>query len=427
MQFITAEGLIRSITRPSWGRVSIVDSDQFFFKPDLDACGKEDMFEYSYVSKNTRKIRSKKVAVDIKCPDFCNALPRAYNNWYQTLQGETLVVPVVEGVLKNDIAPDGDPLTAKLALRRRGSKAGLTFGPGGEFIYAPADGFCGKDVFWYDALDSKGNADRAKVTVMVKCVKPQAMNDKYFVLEDTPLVVPANGGVLSNDKDRDDDQLFARLLSEPTGGTGGGHLNLGPSGEFIYTPAIGFCGKDKFEYEASDAPDGKGNTGEATVTMVVKCANNKPPVAKDIGYSMMEGKSLVISASEGILAKNRDGDRDLGLTATLPLSDPNDPNDLGQMYLLPDGSFIYTPAAGFSDFWAKFKYEVSDSMGQTAKGNVEIFVSRAQPPQSVESAQPPQDESCIEVWGNCHENIDGCCEGNVCNVQSIWYAQCVPE
>eukprot|EP01059_Diplonema_ambulator_P007214 TRINITY_DN1670_c0_g1_i6.p1 TRINITY_DN1670_c0_g1~~TRINITY_DN1670_c0_g1_i6.p1 ORF type:complete len:342 (+),score=82.70 TRINITY_DN1670_c0_g1_i6:86-1111(+) len=32
----------------------------------------------------------------------------------------------------------------------------------------------------------------------------------------------------------------------------------------------------------------------------------------------------------------------------------------------------------------------------------------------------------IPVWGNCH-NAKGCCEtGNVCDVQSQWYAQCIP-
>jgi hypothetical protein len=96
-------------------------------------------------------------------------------------------------------------------------------------------------------------------------------------------------------------------------------------------------------------------------------APDQAPIAQDDNYSATAGVTLTIGADLGVLANDADADGD-PLTATVL-----DPPDRGSFTLNADGSFQYTPSAGFfgSDV---FTYEVTAG-GLSDTGRVEIIVN----------------------------------------------------
>ncbi|MDB5387996.1 MAG: conserved repeat domain, partial [Planctomycetaceae bacterium] len=176
---------------------------------------------------------------------------------------------------------------------------------------------------------------------------PVALNDSYFVNEDTTLTVLPLQGVLANDTDVDADTLDALVVSAPTHGS----LNLNPDGSFTYIPAANFHGSDSFSYRAND---GTANSSVATVNIVVKSVND-PAIANNDLASTNEDTPVVIN----VLANDTNGDgainpATLALTS-LPLH--------GTVKANPTtGAITYTPFANFfgSD---NLHYRVLDSNG----------------------------------------------------------------
>ncbi|WNJ88632.1 Ig-like domain-containing protein [Bosea sp. 685] len=177
---------------------------------------------------------------------------------------------------------------------------------------------------------------------------PVAGDDSYNAVAGTLLAV-AGPGVLANDRDANGDGLSSVLVSGPQHGT----LTLDPTGAFTYTAQAGFHGQDSFTYKASD---GQAQSGLATVTLTVDAA----PAAAGDHYTTRQNLPLTVAATSGLLANDSDADGD-PLTTSL-VSGPQH----GTLTLNPDGSFTYTPAAGYlgSD---SFTYRDSDGI---ALGNV---------------------------------------------------------
>jgi hypothetical protein len=100
-----------------------------------------------------------------------------------------------------------------------------------------------------------------------------------------------------------------------------------------------------------------------TVTSV-----NDAPVAADESYPTDGTSDVVVNVAEGVLANDTDVDQD-ALSASL-VSGPSD----GSVSLNPDGSFTYTPGAGFgtSD---SFAYEVSDGQGGSDQAVVTLVLN----------------------------------------------------
>jgi N-acetylneuraminic acid mutarotase len=94
-----------------------------------------------------------------------NAPPVANDDNYETMEGATLNVPA-PGVLANDSDPDGDPLTAVLAV---GPANGSTtvVNADGSFTYTPNVGFSGVDIFTYTVDDGQGGTATGTVTIIV--------------------------------------------------------------------------------------------------------------------------------------------------------------------------------------------------------------------------------------------------------------------
>ncbi len=94
---------------------------------------------------------------------------------------------------------------------------------------------------------------------------------------------------------------------------------------------------------------------------------NLPPTALNDAYSGVEGVDLQVPAI-GVLANDSDGDAD-PLTAVLVSNPAN-----GSLSLGADGSFVYTPDAGFSGVDV-FKYKANDGTADSGTASVSIDVT----------------------------------------------------
>ena len=164
-------------------------------------------------------------------------------------------------------------------------------------------------------------------------------------MEDTPLtgnVLTANGGAA--DHDPDGDPLAVTLASDVTNGT----LTLNANGSFSYTPDADFAGSDSFTYQVSD---GKGGIDLATVTLTGTPVND-PARAFSDSYATTAGTVLTVPAATGVLANDSDPEGD-PFTAELLTAASN-----GTVALAANGSFSYTPNAGFAGT-DSFVYQVT--------------------------------------------------------------------
>jgi VCBS repeat-containing protein len=260
-------------------------------------------------------------------------------------------------VLANDSDVDGDALTVDSVTQ--GSNGTVT-NNGADVTYTPAANFNGTDNFSYTISDGNGGMDTANVSMTINPVNdpPTAVDDSYTTDEDTSLNV-ATPGVLINDSDPENDPLTASLVSDVSNGS----LSLNSDGSFSYTPNANFNGTDSFTYTAND---GTTDSNTATVTITVN-AVNQTPLAADDSYTIDQDTPLNVSAP-GVLTNDSDPDND-PITAVLVNSVAN-----GSLTLNADGSFSYTPNAGFSGT-DSFTYTVNDGVSNSNTATVTIAVN----------------------------------------------------
>ncbi len=194
---------------------------------------------------------------------------------------------------------------------------------------------------------------------------PTAVADAYTTAEDVPLAVPVTGspynGVLFNDSDPGNDALTAVLVANATHGI----LTLNANGSFGYAPAANYNGPDAFSYKAND---GTNDSNTVTVNITVTAVNDAPVAAAD-AYAMIQDNTLVLAAP-GVLANDSDIDSgSLTVGTPRPVSGPAG----GTLVLNADGSFSYTPVAGYSGV-ITFTYVANDGALNSTAAVVTITV-----------------------------------------------------
>jgi hypothetical protein len=264
----------------------------------------------------------------------------ATNDFYTTYVGEALAIGT-PGVLTNDNDADGDSLTAVLVSGPgHAASGGFALYSNGSFTYTPDGTYTGTDSFTYKASDGVADSDAATVTVTVLAADARsvAQNDAYVV--DAGQVL--TGNVLGNDNGN---SLTPVLLDVPTHSEPGG-FTLYADGSFTYTPAAGFVGTDSFTYVADD---GVADSNVALVTVAVVAAGSSPVAIND-NYGATAETMLSILGPAGVLAN------DIGATQAYLVRAPL----YGSLTLSTDGSFSYTPDAGFVGV-DSFLYVTGDS------------------------------------------------------------------
>jgi large repetitive protein len=120
----------------------------------------------------------------------------------------------------------------------------------GSYTYTPTSGFVGNDAFTYKVCDNgtPGLCDSATVNITVlpndKITKPLAIND----INVTFIGTPVSGNVLTND-DGNGFPITSTLIVGVNGIPKHGTLTLLPNGNYTYTPAAGYVGKDSVQYK----------------------------------------------------------------------------------------------------------------------------------------------------------------------------------
>ncbi|MCA1684057.1 MAG: cadherin-like domain-containing protein, partial [Actinobacteria bacterium] len=214
------------------------------------------------------------------------------------------------------------------------------------------------------------------VTATTANAAPVAANDAYSAEKGTTLTVAAPG-VLANDTDPEGGPLTASQVTPipfPAGGGGDwtfpgdpthGTLTLNSDGSFTYAPYPGYTGPDSFRYQAQDQ---RGNSATATVTIQVNPpAVNTPPVARDDAYTANWQDAALNVGPPGVLANDTDVNTD-ALTAVSASTPAH-----GTLTLNPNGSFTYTPVAGYGGT-DTFTYRANDGIDSSAPATVTITV-----------------------------------------------------
>lgn len=228
-------------------------------------------------------------------------------------------------------------------------------------------------------------------------VMPVAEDDAALTNEDNSVEI----SVLANDTDSDAGIVAISKVSQAQNGTVsyavGGSVLTAPSsgylGSLLYTPNVGFVGTDTFTYAITD---NQGGYNTATVSVVVGTLGNFPPIAQNDVYSVNESETLIVSATNGVLANDTDDDGDV--LQVVSVTDPVN----GTLNVEADGSFAYTPNAGFVGA-ENLIYSVSDGLA-TVEGqfviNVEsppVLINIGDAPLRVSRAEP-------DAWENAWTN-----------------------
>ncbi|MBE7160893.1 MAG: tandem-95 repeat protein [Williamsia herbipolensis] len=283
-----------------------------------------------------------------------------------TTPANTTLTVIAPGVLGNDA---GTGLTATVDLAP--THGTLVLGTDGSYTYVPTEGYSGTDVFTYTATDASGDTTTGVVTITVT---PKATKDAYRTPANTALTLDADHGPLMNDVGR---RLRVVAVADPKHGT----TTLGATGAFVYTPVKGFSGTDTFDYTIEDVTGARATT---TITVTVL------PTAKDDRYTAIGGRTLTITPGKGILGD----DAGSGLWAQVA-SQP----EHGTVTLAADGSFVYTPAAGYHGA-DSFTYTTTDAEGNTATATVYLTVATPAAAKDDRAHGKPGKPTTIDVLRN---------------------------
>ncbi|WP_291297296.1 Ig-like domain-containing protein [Elioraea sp.] len=262
-----------------------------------------------------------------------NDAPVALPDSFSVQEGRVLSV-AGPGVLGNDSDPDGEAIIAAQFDAVSVEGGAVTMVTDGSFTYTPPAGFSGTDTFTYRIFDGVAFSALATVTVEVAEGSPIAVADAFSVRPNQTLVV-SGPGLLANDSDPNGDAIIAAQFDPVS--AAGGTVAMVTDGSFTYTPPADFVGTDTFTYRIFD---GVLFSDLATVTVAVV---NAAPVAVADSFGVQEGRVLTV-AGPGLLANDTDADGDAIIAAQFdPVSAAG-----GVVTMVTDGSFTYTPPAGFS-------------------------------------------------------------------------------
>ncbi len=156
------------------------------------------------------------------------------------------------------------------------------------------------------------------------------------------------------------------LAPEVVSGPAHGTLTVNADGTFAYAAAAGFAGLDEFRYRLS----GSGLTSNVAAAGIT--VTNAAPTAAGgpLRYLANPGTPRTVLAADGILSAAADADGD-AVTAAVAAQPAH-----GAVALNADGSFVYTPEAGYAgaDF---FTVTLGDGAAISDPIRVEMTVSAA--------------------------------------------------
>ena len=331
------------------------------------------------------------------------APPVAVNESYLVPAGAPFLAPA-PGVLANDLDAEGDSLAAQLFSST--AHGTLSLSADGEFTYVPDAGFTGIDTFVYRVSDGTGLSELAAATLRVGAGDPPPQLDldgddstatgldfsTHCTEGGQPVAIADADASLSADF-ATLDSLEATISNRLDGADETLTANTsGTAIQAVYDAVSGrltLSGLDSVDHylqvlktiayqNASHHPnvqtrlisviasDGSAQSAPAVAHVSITAVND-PATAADDAWTTAANTSLTVTAA-GVLSNDSDPDGD-PLTAVLE----NAPQH-GSLQMAADGSFIYTPASGFSGT-DQFSYRASDGTTTSATATVVIHVA----------------------------------------------------
>jgi ELWxxDGT repeat protein len=329
------------VTAPANGTLSNVGAT-ITYTPNVGFSG-TDSFTYRPFDGT---VQGNVTTVTVTVAPSGNVAPVAVADSFSVQEGRTLAV-AGPGLLANDSDANGDAIIAANFTNPSAQGGVVSMVTDGSFTYTPPDGFSGADTFQYRIFDGTAFSDFATVTITVIEGTPIAAADSFSVHWSDVLTV-AGPGLLANDSDPNGDAIIAANFTNPS--AQGGAVSMVTDGSFTYTPPAAFLGTDTFQYRISD---GVLFSEFATVTVNV---TNDAPVASADSFSVQEGRTLNV-VGPGLLANDADANGDTVIAANFT----NPSAQGGVVSMVTDGSFTYTPPAGFSGI-DTFEYRIFDGI-----------------------------------------------------------------
>ncbi|MFJ6171536.1 Ig-like domain-containing protein [Curtobacterium sp. NPDC092190] len=333
----TGTGLtVTDNTDPGHGTVEVGKDGSYTYTPEPGYSGK-DTFDVT-ITDGSGNTTTGTVTITVA--------PKAVDDTATTTTGTPVDVAVTENDKGTALRVTGVGTAANGTVRISDTTA--TDGTAARdtgVTYTPADGFSGTDAVTYTVTDGAGSTATATVRVTVA---PTATDDVLQTTSGTPLAL---GGTVLTGNDHGTG-LTVTDHTAPRHGT----VTTAGDGSLVYTPTTGWSGTDTFTYTVTDAA---AQTATATVTVLVGNV-----ATADHGTTTTNG-TLRVSAASGVLTD----DSGAGLWAKIDRQPEH-----GTVELRKDGSYVYTPAAGFSGT-DTFTYTAVDAEGSTSTGLVTITVT----------------------------------------------------
>jgi VCBS repeat-containing protein len=340
----------RIVSAPKHGDLILNADGTYTYKPNDCYVGAD---SFSFIANNGQADSNVATAtIDVRAR---NRRPDA--------EGETVYVAENESqqinLMQDASDPDGDPLTLRIV---HGPRHGtLSLNPDSTYTYTPTVGWTGEDSFAFVANDTQYDSNTAVIHLDVD-PRPVAQDESVSVRTGKSVGIAL---VPDDDDDSGDDELYAKILSQPQHGK----MEQDDDGQWFYTANAGFIGTDTFTYALST---GELDSKPATVTITV-LPPKRPPVANDATISVPSERPSPIN----ILANASDPD---GQALTVHIVDG--PSH-GCLQRNDDGSYNYVP----QDEWYgdnSFSYYVNDS---EAKSNIATVHIKVVPMPTAENAQ----------------------------------------
>ncbi|ROP74739.1 CshA-type fibril repeat protein [Curtobacterium sp. PhB115] len=323
---------VTAVTRPEHGDATITGTGTVTYTPK-DGFSGTDTFTYTVTdptggtAKATVTVTVKPVAVaDSLHTTAGTALSIAGTTLTGNDHGTTLTVTGHGSAAHGDVTEGTEP---------------------GSLVYTPKKGFSGTDTFTYTVTDGSGQTTTATVTVLVGTT---ATPDKGLTTTNGTLKASIATGVLADDEGTG---LWAKLDRKPAHGS----VTLAKDGSYVYTPEHDWSGTDTFTYTATDR-DGNTATGLVTITVTPTATNDKA--------STTAGKPVTV-AGPGVLGNDHGSDLTVVTSGTAKH---------GTVSIAADGTFVYTPAKGFSGT-DTVTYRARDASGQQVDATVTVTVGIA--------------------------------------------------
>ncbi|WP_093517313.1 Ig-like domain-containing protein [Stigmatella erecta] len=342
-----------AVTQPPNGTVTFTPTN-VSFKPTADF---EGITAFTYTASDGRGGTATATVTVTVTP--VNDPVRATNDAFSV--EEDSVNGVLDVLANDSTAPDlNETMTVTAVTQPLRGVVTLT---GGVVRYSPPLNYAGVTSFTYTVSDGNGSTATATVNLTITPVNdpPDAVDDAYTVLEDSPLTT---FNVLANDLvgPETGETLSIVAATQPANGT-----VTFTTGNVRFTPAPNFAGVTTFTYTASD---GNGGTDVATVTVTVTNVNDPPDAVNDAFTVDQQSTGTVLD----VLANDSTApDTGETLTVTAVTQPAN-----GTVTFTATG-VTFKPATGFRGT-TTFTYTISDGNGGTDTATVVVTVSDVNDP-----------------------------------------------